>query len=134
MQGSKVMDTATPAAVLLVDTNPALLQTLQAVITGSRIQCHTATDSLAALCELAEHRCAVVVIDTDTGPLALWQFCALVRQHPALQHTRLVASSNRNVVVERARASAAGAQAFLPKPFAAEDVLALLAQATGAPA
>lgn len=126
------MDATTPAAVVLVDTNPALLQTLQAVITGSGSQCLTATDSLAALCVLAEHQCAVVVIDADTGPLALWQFCALIRQHPALQHTRLVASSNRDDVVERARAAAAGAEAFLPKPFAAEDVLALLAQPAGA--
>lgn len=128
------MDAATPAAILLVDTNPALLQTLQAVITGSGPQCLTATDSLAALCVLAEHHCAVVVIDADTGPLALWQFCALIRQHPALQHTRLVASSNRDDVVERARATAAGAEAFLPKPFAAEDVLALLSQPHGAAA
>jgi len=132
MHGSKDMDADNDKeCVLIVDDNPALLQTLQAVFTDTGIVCLTAGDSLAALCALVEHRPAAVIIDADTGPLALWQFCALVRQHPVLGHSRLVVSSNRDDVVERARAMAAGADAFLPKPFAVEDVLARLDRPAG---
>jgi len=128
------MDANDKDCVLIVDDNPALLQTLQAVVAGTGIPCLTAGDSLTGLCALVEHRPCGVIVDAGTGPLALWQFCALVRQHPALGHTRLVVSSNHDDVVERARAEAAGADAFLPKPFAAEEVLACLDRQTGAAA
>jgi twitching motility two-component system response regulator PilG len=120
------MDELHKRKVLVVDANPAVLDTVSAIFTTGPFACVTAGDTLEALCAVVEHRPAVVIVDADSGPLLPWQFCALLRQHPDHAAVQLVISCSRDDVLERARASAAGADQFLPKPFATDDVLALL--------
>lgn len=112
--------------VLVVDSNPALLQTLDSILKSSGWTCITAADTLSALCCIVEYAPRAVLIDADAGPLGVWQFSALLRQHPDFSHVRLIVSSNRDDIVERARAEAAGAECFLPRPFAVDDVLDIL--------
>ena len=112
--------------VLVVDGNPALLQTLDSILKSSGWTCVTAADTLSALCCMVEHAPQAVLIDADAGPLGVWQFSALLREHPDFCHVRLIISSNRDDVVERARAEAAGAERFLPRPFAVDEVLNIL--------
>jgi DNA-binding response OmpR family regulator len=116
-----------PNVVLVVDANPALLQTLESILKSSGWTCVTAVDTLSALCCMVEHTPQAVLIDADAGPLGVWQFSALLRQHPDFKHVRLIISSSRDDVVERARAEAAGAERFLPRPFAVDEVLNILA-------
>lgn len=124
-------DTPTPPPVLVVDANAAVAQTLDTIIARAGLSCVVVADMLEGLCALVEHEPLTILVDADSGPLALWQFCTLIRQHPDYGATRMVVSSARDDEVERARAEAAGADSFLPKPFCDEDVLALLAP-TGA--
>lgn len=116
-----------PNVVLIVDSNPALLQTLDSILKSSGWTCILATDTLSALCCMVEHTPQVVLIDADAGPLGVWQFSALLRQHPDFRQVRLIISSSRDDIVERARAEAAGAERFLPRPFAVDEVLNILA-------
>ncbi|HEY0963185.1 MAG TPA: response regulator [Pseudomonadales bacterium] len=112
--------------VLVVDSNPALLQTLDSILKSSGWTCVTAADTLSALCCIVEHAPGAVLIDADAGPLGVWQFSALLREHPDFSGVRLIVSSNRDDIVERARAEAAGAECFLPRPFAVDEVLNIL--------
>ncbi|MEY4641426.1 MAG: twitching motility regulator PilG [Pseudomonadota bacterium] len=112
--------------VLVVDSSPALLQTLDSILQSRGWTCVTASDTLSALCCMVEHAPQIVLIDADSGPLAVWQFASLLRQHPEFRHVRLIVSSSRDDVVERARAEAAGAECFLPRPFAVDEVLKIL--------
>lgn len=116
-----------PNVVLVVDSNPALLQTLDSILKSSGWTCVTAADTLSALCCMVEHAPQAVLIDADAGPLGVWQFSALLRQHPDFKEVRLIISSSRDDIVERARAEAAGAERFLPRPFAVDEVLNILA-------
>ena len=116
-----------PKVVLVVDSNPALLQTLDSILKSSGWTCVTAVDTLSALCCMVEHTPHAVLIDADSGPLGVWQFSALLRQHPDFRQVRLIISSSRDDIVERARAEAAGAECFLPRPFAVDEVLNILA-------
>jgi twitching motility two-component system response regulator PilG len=120
--------------LLVVDTNPALLQTFDAICRSSGWTCISAEDTLSALCGVVEHAPQAIVLDADAGPLEVWQFCALLREHPAHRHVRVVVSSARDGVVERARAEAAGVDAFLTRPFAVDDVLTLIETRRGAAA
>jgi DNA-binding response OmpR family regulator len=112
--------------VLVVDSNPALLQTIDSILKSRGWTCVTAADTLSALCCMVEHQPQTVLIDADAGPLGVWQFSALLRQHPDFKHVRLIISSSRDDIVERARAEAAGAERFLARPFAVDEVLDIL--------
>jgi DNA-binding response OmpR family regulator len=112
--------------ILVVDSNPALLQTLDSILKSSGWTCVTAADTVSALCCMVEHAPRAVLIDADAGPLGVWQFSALLRQHPDFKQVRLIISSSRDDIVERARAEAAGAERFLARPFAVDEVLDIL--------
>lgn len=112
--------------VLVVDSNPALLQTLDSILKSSGWTCVMAADTLSALCYMVEYKPEAVLIDADSGPLGVWQFSALLRQHPDFRQVRLIISSSRDDIVERARAEAAGAERFLPRPFAVDEVQNIL--------
>jgi DNA-binding response OmpR family regulator len=130
--GSRVSE-ASPAAaasvgqrLLVVDENTALLQTAQALFAGSNWNCLTCRDTLSALCTLVEQQPAAVLVDAEAAPLDGWKFCLLVKEHELYRHTRIIVLGRQDNVVLRAQAAAAGADAFLPKPFSAEEALALL--------
>lgn len=112
--------------LLVVDDNAALLQTAQALFAGSAWECLTCRDTLSALCTLVEQAPEAVLVDADAGPLDGWKFCLLVKEHERYRCTRIIVLGRQDNVVLRARAAAAGADAFLLKPFSAEEASALL--------
>lgn len=113
-------------SLLVVDDNAALLQTTQALFSGSTWHCHTCRDTLTALCTLVEQQPAAVLVDADAAPLDGWQFCLLVKEHELYRRTRVIVLGRQDNVVLRARAQASGADGFLLKPFSSEEVLLLL--------
>ncbi len=121
-----------PNVVLVVDANPALLQTFDNIFQSSGWTCVTAGDTLSALCCLVERTPRAVLVDADTGPLGVWQFSALLREHPDYKDVLLIVSSSRDDIVERARTEAAGADRFLARPFSVDEVLGLLTAKRGA--
>jgi DNA-binding response OmpR family regulator len=127
------MPTAHPSPVasaarrlLVVDDNSALLQTAHALFAGSAWDCRTCRDTLSALCALVEQQPEAVLVDADAEPLDGWKFCLLVKAHELYRRTRIILLGRQDNVVLRAKAAAAGADAFLLKPFSAEEALGLL--------
>jgi DNA-binding response OmpR family regulator len=114
------------ATVLVVDDNPALRQSAQAILAPVGFGCVAVADSISALCALVEHRPRAVLLDADSQPLPPWQFAQLVQQHPDHALTTLVYTSTRDDVIERSRALAAGITCFLAKPFSAEELWAVV--------
>jgi len=117
--------------ILVIDDNPALLQTAKALFTDSTWHCLTQQDTVSALCAIVEHKPAAVLIDSETGPLDAWKCSILIKEHPEFRHTRVILAGRQDNLLVRARASAAGADAFLLKPFTAEEVLLVLEQDSG---
>ena len=113
-------------SLLIVDASEALLSTTTALLAGSRWHCHPCRDTLSALCALVEQQPDVVLVDADATPLDGWHFCTLVKEHEQYRHTRIIVLGRQDNIVLRARAQAAGADAWLVKPFSSEEALALL--------
>jgi CheY-like chemotaxis protein len=112
--------------VLVIDTSETCRKTAVTLIEAGGRQCVAVSDNLEALAVLVESRPAAICIDRDSGPLDLWQFCQLVRQHPEFRTVLLVAMSSRNTLVEQASAMAAGADTILLKPFATGELESVL--------
>lgn len=115
-----------PNTILVIDDNPALLQTAQALFSASCWHCITRQDTISALCAIVEHKPAAILIDSEAGPLDAWKCCILIKEHPEFRRTRVILVGRQDNLLVRARASAAGADAWLLKPFSAEEVLQVL--------
>jgi two-component system, chemotaxis family, response regulator PixG len=118
----------TPALVMVLDDNAAFCASVQAMLAPAGMACISATDNINALCLLVDQRPSALLVASESGPLEPWQFVRLLQQDPELCNVRLIYTSACDDVIERARAQAAGITNFLAKPFAADELLALLTQ------
>jgi twitching motility two-component system response regulator PilG len=119
--------------VVLVDGNNACHATATSVLSGTQWELVRVEDALDGLCAVVEEGAQAVLLDEGCTPLDPWQFCQLVKHHPRYRAVRVIVLCRRVDVVLRARARAAGVDALLQKPFASDEMLALL-NASGAAA
>jgi twitching motility two-component system response regulator PilG len=112
--------------VVLVDDNNACHATTAGALNGTQWELVRVEDALDGLCAVVEEGARAVLLDEGCAPLDPWQFCQLVKHHPHYRAVRVIVLCRRIDVVVRARARAGGVDALLQKPFASDDVLALL--------
>jgi len=112
--------------VVLVDGNSACHATTATVFTNTRWRPLMVCDTLDGLCAVVEREPAVVLLDEACIPLDPWQFSLLLKGHPRYRDTRILVMCKRIDTVLRARARAARVDGLLQKPFASDEVLALL--------
>jgi twitching motility two-component system response regulator PilG len=117
--------------VVLVDGNSACHATATGVLSGTEWELVRVEDALDGLCAVVEEGAQAVLLDEGCAPLDPWQFCQLVKHHPRYRTVRIIVLCRRVDVVLRARARAVGVDALLQKPFASDEVLALLNAAPG---
>ena len=112
--------------VLLIDDNESCCATAAVLVREAGREFLAVADTMAALSVLVERRPATIIVDQDTGPVEVWHFCQLLRQHPVYSKACIAVLNKRNDIVEQARAEASGADALLLKPFAAKELKAIL--------
>ena len=117
---------ATERKLLVVDDNPAMLETAKAMFADGNWQCLTRQDSVSGLCAIVEHHPEAVLIDSEAAPLDAWKFTMLVKEHAQYCRLKVIVVSREDTVLIRAKAQAACADALLVKPFSAEEVKAVL--------
>jgi CheY-like chemotaxis protein len=126
-QSQRAVTAPVTGSILVLDDNTAVRQATVAMLVAAGYHCVGVADSMTALCAMVEHQPLAVIVDAESGPLQPWQFAQLVLQHPNHLHVRLIYTSKYDDVIERAKATAANIEAFLAKPFSAEELLAVLA-------
>jgi DNA-binding response OmpR family regulator len=112
--------------VLVVDASESCRRTTAGLVEDGGRQCIAVRDNLEALSVMVESRPATILIDRESGPLDLWEFCQLVRCHASFRAAFIVVMNSRDTLVEKAQARAAGADSILMKPFASADIEAVL--------
>jgi len=120
--------------VVLVDGNSACHATADHVLSGSPWQLAQVEDALDGLCAVVEHSPLAVLLDEGCTPLDPWEFAQLVKHHPHYRHVKIIVMCKRIDVLTRAKARAFAVDGLLQKPFAADEVLALLGDAKDAAA
>ena len=89
------------------------------------------TDGEAALQAAKERRPAVAVLDVMMPKRTGLEVLAELRADPALRDLRIVLLSARVQQTDVERGLQAGADAYLPKPFKAQDLVAQVEQLLG---
>ncbi len=120
------MDTATATRVLVVDDEPQVVWMLRFSLEAEGYQTYSARDGRAALEEIREHRPSVVLLDIMMPVMDGWSVLEELRSLPEAERPRVVVVSARASLRDRAKASELGADAFIPKPFNVDDLLAVV--------
>src|SRR6266446_3306762 len=112
--------------VLVVDDSATIRSIVRKILAASRfrVEVAEAEGGIKALMQVASGKFDLVFLDHDMpGLTGVETLCEIKRQYPRLQVV-IMASTANEAVVQRARA--AGAAAFLKKPFYPADIDAVL--------
>lgn len=110
--------------ILVVDDEPALRQSLARSLRFEGYEVGTAADGLDALAQLPEVRPDALVLDVMMPGLDGIEVCRRIREAGDL--TPVLMLTARDAVRDRVRGLDAGADDYLVKPFAHEELLARL--------
>lgn len=113
-------------SLLLVDDSDAILALEKAILSG-HYSLHTASNGREALERLAKLQPAAVLLDLSMPEMDGDEVLQRMKANPATSDIPVIIISS-----EKSRAEAClgmGAEAFLPKPFRAEDLLSKVASA-----
>ena len=120
-----------PVRILIVDDDAGLRTALLAIFGGHpRYSAQAATDAADGLARLSTFRPHLLLLDLHWPGLDAADLCRAVRASPAGQSIRILAMGGLSDDDARQRLRAAGADAFLPKPFTLNQLEAEVARLT----
>jgi PAS domain S-box-containing protein len=102
--------------VLLVDDNVDAMEMMGFLLTEMGYDTLTASDAHSVVKLAFEQRPDVIVLDIGLPGIDGYQLARLIREHPGLAHTRLVAHTGYGSPEDRQKARDAGFDAHLVKP------------------
>ena len=113
-------------SVLVVDDEPQVVLVLQFSLEAEGYRTFAANNGVAALREIAEHHPNVILLDIMMPTMDGWSVLRETMKLPREQRPRVVVVSALASVRDRAKAARLGADAYVPKPFDVDDLLAVL--------
>jgi CheY-like chemotaxis protein len=113
-------------SVLVVDDEPQVVWVLQFSLEAEGYRTFAANNGVEALREIAEHHPNVMVLDIMMPTMDGWSVLRETMKIPREQRPRVVVVSALASVRDRAKATELGADAYVPKPFDVDDLLAVL--------
>jgi CheY-like chemotaxis protein len=120
------MDDTTHAggSVLVVDDEPQVAWVLRLTLEHEGYRTHTASNGIEALEELHKHHPTLMVLDLMMPEMDGWSVLKEMTKMP--QRPRVVIVSALTGPDDKAKATALGADAFVPKPFDVEELIGVL--------
>jgi two-component system response regulator MprA len=110
--------------ILVVDDDRAVRESLRRSLAFNGFEVELATDGVEALEQVAKHRPDAVVLDVMMPRLGGLETCRALRASG--DDVPILVLTARDAVADRVAGLDAGADDYLPKPFALEELLARL--------
>jgi chemosensory pili system protein ChpA (sensor histidine kinase/response regulator) len=121
-----------PPLVLVVDDSLTVRRSTQRLLVREGYRVALAKDGLDGLERLAEERPAVLLSDIEMPRMDGFDLLRAVRADASLAGLPIVMITSRIAQKHRDHAAALGADHYLGKPYAEEELLALVARYAGA--
>jgi len=112
-----------PASILVVDDEPNIVLSLEFLLERAGFAVRTATDGEQALHAIEESPPDVVVLDINMPRLNGYEVCERIRANPDWAGVRVLMLTARGRDVEREKGLALGADDYVTKPFATQEVV-----------
>ncbi len=115
------------ARILVADDAAPLRLLLRRALEGAGHAVVEAADGEHALALAVAHRPRVAILDVRMPGRTGLEVCRAIRRQSALRETRVIVNTGNGLPADAADAHAAGADAFLEKPFRFARLLDLVA-------
>jgi CheY-like chemotaxis protein len=124
--GMEEMSAQGDTSVLVVDDEPQVAWVLRFSLEHEGFRTYTASNGIEALEELQKHHPRVMVLDLMMPEMDGWTVMERLLKMPIDERPRIVIVSALTGPEEKAKATALGADAFVPKPFDVEELIGVL--------
>ncbi len=112
--------------VLIVDDEPNIVISLEYLMKKEGFEVAVAADGEAALAEVARFVPDLVLLDVMMPKKSGYEVCEALRADPTCAGMRIVMLTAKGRETEMAKGMALGADAYVTKPFATKDLVALV--------
>jgi len=109
--------------ILIVDDEPNIVLSLEFLMKQAGFQVRTAADGAAALDMITEDCPDLVLLDVMMPRKNGYEVCQAVRENPAWQKLKIIMLTAKGRDVEREKGLALGADDYITKPFATQEVV-----------
>jgi pilus assembly protein CpaE len=124
-------------SILVVDDDEMTLRLVGATLSKAGYQIVTAHNGQEALTRISENKPSLVLLDVMMPDISGFEVCARLRSTPATANIPVMMLTALTTVEQKIKGFEAGADDYLPKPFAPDELLmrvrVLLRRATPAP-
>ncbi len=113
-------------SVLVVDDEPQVAWVLRFTLEHEGYRTFTASNGVEALEELEKHHPKLMVLDLMMPEMDGWAVLEEMMKLPLAERPRVVIVSALTGPDDKEKATALGADAFVPKPFDVEELIGVL--------
>ncbi len=117
-----------PKKILIVDDEPSIVAPLQFLMERSGYEVMVATSGEKALEMINENRPDLVLLDVMLPGLSGFDVCRMIREDSELAGTRIILVTALGRRVNVAKGMALGADDYIVKPFANQELVAKVKQ------
>jgi signal transduction histidine kinase len=116
-----------PGTILIVEDEPEILAPLSHSLKRAGFSVFEAEDGLSACRMISSQQPDLILLDILLPDLDGWEVCRMLRQHPIprIATTPVIMLTALNTVDDKLHGLQLGADAYLPKPYAQQEVLLL---------
>lgn len=119
--------------VLVVDDEPNIVLSLEFLMKQAGFAVRTAADGEAALDSMRTAVPDLVLLDLNIPKIDGYQVCEAIRSNPDWKSVRVVMLTAKGRDIEREKGLAMGADDYVTKPFATQEVVHKVRELLGSP-
>lgn len=109
--------------VLVVDDEPNIVLSLEFLMKQAGFRVRTAGDGETALLDIQTDPPDLVLLDVNMPRKSGYEVCEAVRADPKLKQVRIIMLTAKGRDIEREKGLALGADDYVTKPFATQEVV-----------
>ncbi len=112
--------------IVCIDDSPTILKLIDSYLQDESFNVLMIGDPVRALMQVVRHKPDLILLDVEMPHLDGYEFCSLLRRHPAFKATPIVMVTSNSGFLDRARAKLAGSSGYLTKPFTQSELLKIV--------
>jgi len=109
--------------VMIIDDSKTIRKTAETLLNKTGCNVVTAEDGFDALSKIVQENPDIIFIDVMMPRLDGYETCSMIRSNEQYGNTPIIMLSSKSSFCDKAKGDVVGANAYLTKPFARDELL-----------